>query len=119
MAQYRIHRIKDTPREAFRWAPHTGGLAVVKPKDYELDGVLEAATAYAAWRLLQSEARPLRPGDLLEVVTADDSPGALQIAKYIGFEPAQWYTPEPKPEGVAPSAEPLEPAGGSSGLQLT
>jgi hypothetical protein len=118
MAQYRIHRIKDTPREAFRWAAHTGGLAVVKPKDYEPDGVLEAATAYAAWRLLQSEARPLRPGDLLELVTADGSQGTLQIAKYIGFEPAQWYAPEPKSEGVAPSAEPLESAGVPSGLQL-
>ncbi|HMJ63084.1 MAG TPA: hypothetical protein VK493_15035 [Bryobacteraceae bacterium] len=118
MAQYRIHRIKDTPRETFRWAAHTGGLAVVKPKDYEPDGVLEAATAYAAWRILQSEAQPLRPGDLLEIVTADDSPGPLQIAKYIGFEPAQWYAPEPKSEGVAPSVESIESAGVSSGLQL-
>jgi hypothetical protein len=118
MAQYRIHRIKDTPRETFRWAAHTGGLAVVKPKDYESDGTLEAATAYAAWRILQSEAQPLRPGDLLETVTADDSPGPLQIAKYIGFEPAQWYVPELKPEGVVPSAEPIESAGVSSGLQL-
>ena len=118
MAQYRIHRIKDTPRETFRWAAHTGGLAVVKPKDYEPDGTLEAASAYAAWGILQSEAQALRPGDLLELVMADESLGALQIAKYIGFEPAQWYVPEPKPEGVVPSAESLESAGVSSGLQL-
>jgi hypothetical protein len=118
MAQYRIHRIKDTPRENFRWAAHTGGLAVVKPKDYEPDGIVEAATAYAAWRLLLSEARPLRPGDLLEIAMADDAPGALQIAKYIGFEPAQWYAPEPKSEGVVPSIETLESAGVTSGPQL-
>jgi hypothetical protein len=130
MAQYRIHRIKDTPRESFRWAAHTGGLAVVKPKDYEPDGMVEAATAYAAWRALGSEARPLRPGDLLEIVTPDDSPGILQIAKYIGFEPARWYVPEPKSEGAVPSIDPLagaidplavdtlEPAGVTSGPQL-
>ena len=79
MAQYRIHRIKDTPRETFRWAAHTGGLAVVKPKDYEPDGLIEAATTYAAWRLLQSEARPLRPGDLLETVTAFDEYRGSQV----------------------------------------
>jgi hypothetical protein len=130
MAQYRIHRIKDAPRESFRWAAHTGGLAVVKPKDYEPDGIVEAATAYAAWRLLGSEARPLRPGDLLEIVMPDDSPGTLQIAKYIGFEPARWYVPEPKSEGAVPSIDPLagaidplavdtlEPAGVTSGPQL-
>lgn len=117
MAQYRIHRIKDTPRESFRWAAHTGGLAVVKPKDYEADGMVEAATAYAAWRLLLSEGRPLRPGDVLEIATSDDSPGPLQIAKYIGFEPAHWYAPEPKSEGAAPSVETFESAGTASGLQ--
>ena len=117
MAKYRIHRMKDTPRESFRWAAHTGGLAVVKPKDYEADGTIEATTAYAAWRVLGSEERPLRPGDLLELIT-DDSPGSLQIAKYIGFEPAKWYVPEPKPEDAASSVETIESAGVASGLQL-
>jgi hypothetical protein len=118
MAQYRIHRIKDTPRESFRWAAHTGGLAVVKPKDYEPDGTVEAQSTYAAWRILLSEARPLRPGDLLEIVTENDSPGALRIAKYIGFEPAQWHVPEPKSEGAVPSVDAIESAGVSSGMQL-
>jgi hypothetical protein len=118
MAQYRIHRIKDTPRESFRWAAHTGGLAVVKPKDYEADGTVEAQSTYAAWRILLSEARPLRPGDLLEIVTDDASPGALQIAKYIGFEPAQWFVPEPKSEGAVPSVDALESAGAVSGMQV-
>ena len=117
MAQYRIHRIKNTPRESFRWAAHTGGLAVVKPKDYEVDGTVQAASAYAAWRMLVSEGRPLRPGDLLETLIGDDSTGPLQIAKYIGFEPAQWYAPEPKAEGAAPSVEMIESTGTASGMQ--
>ncbi len=95
MARYRIHRIKDTPKETFRWAAHTGGLALVKLKDYDLGTEIEANTAYAAWRLLQSRGEPLFPGDLLEIVNPDDSPGTMQIVKYIGFESAQWFVPEP------------------------
>jgi len=98
MPRYRIHRMKDAASETFRWAAHTGGLAVVKAKDYEQAGAAEAATPYAAWKLLKDEANPLRPGDLLETIGQDGTPGNLQIAKYIGFEPAQWYVPEPKPE---------------------
>lgn len=87
--------MKDTPRESFRWAAHTGGLAIVRPKDYDFSGEVEASTPYAAWQLLATDGRALCPGDLLESVGAD---GALylQIAKYIGFEPAQWFVPEPK-----------------------
>ena len=51
MAHYRIHRIKETPKETFRWAAHTGGLAIVKIKDYEVGDEVEAATAYAAWHM--------------------------------------------------------------------
>jgi hypothetical protein len=98
MARYRIHRIKDTPKEAFRWTAHTGGLAIVKMKDYELGSEVEAATAYAAWRVLQTSDQPLRPGDLLELVTGDGSAGTLQIVKYTGFDDAKWFVPEPKPD---------------------
>lgn len=98
MARYRIHRMKDTPRENFRWAAHTSGLAVVKAKDYEIDEELEAGTPYAAWKALQAEGRDLRPGDLLELCREDGSPGQLLIAKYIGFEPAEWHVPTAKPE---------------------
>lgn len=98
MPRFRIHRIKDAPRENFRWTAHTGGLAVVRPKDYELDTEVEAATPYAAWKLLTAQARTLRPGDLLEMVEGDAASGELQIAKYIGFEPAKWYVPEPQLE---------------------
>ena len=100
MPHYRVHRIKEGPREQFRWAAHVGGTAVVKPKDYDIGEALDAATAYAAWKQLGDTGRPLRPGDLLEVVEAAGTPGELRIAKYIGFEPAQWYVPEPKPENT-------------------
>ena len=118
MARYRIHRIKDTPRESFRWAAHMGGLAVVKPKDYDIAGEVEAPTSYAAWGQLLSDGRPLRPGDLLEVIPEQDqaSPGELKIAKYIGFEPAKWYVPEPKPEGIYASADASGAPGVDSGL---
>jgi hypothetical protein len=100
MPRYRMHRIKDAPRENFRWAPHTGGLAVVKIKDYDVAGELEAATPYAAWKSLAEAAEPLHPGDLLEELGSDGAPLKLLIAKYIGFEPAQWFVPEPKPEAA-------------------
>lgn len=105
MALYRIHRLKEGPRESFRWAAHTGGLAVVKSKDYDLGGGIEAATPYAAWKALLAEGRALRPGDLLERTGPEGEPGELQIAKYIGFEPAQWYVAEAKPDSSSVSAE--------------
>ena len=89
---FRIHRMKETAREAFRWAAHTSGLAIAKPKDYEAAGDVEAASAYDAWKQLRDGDRPLNTGDILE-----DESGTLLIAKYIGFERAQWWVPEPKP----------------------
>src|SRR5437868_8216982 len=105
MPRFRIHRIKDAPKENFRWAAHTGGLTIVKPKDYDLDREVDAATPYAAWKLLAGDGRALRPGDLLENVPGEGLSGELQIAKYIGFERAQWYVPEPKPETNSPTAD--------------
>jgi hypothetical protein len=109
MPRYCIHRMKETPREHFRWAIHTGGLTVVKPKDYDRSRELEAATPYSLWKALERDGEPLRPGDLLEVLTADGSAGQLQITKYIGFEPAQWYVPEPRGELTPVSVE-FDPA---------
>ena len=97
MPRFRIHRIKQAPGESFRWAAHTGGLALVKSKDYEASAEIDAPTPYAAWKVLATQNQPLQPGDLLEALNPDGGPGNLQIAKYIGFEPAQWYVPEPKP----------------------
>lgn len=96
MPIYRIHRLKDGPRENFRWAAHTGGLALVKTRDYDESGEIEASTPYAAWKALNSQPHPLRPGDLLEALTSEAVAGELRIAKYIGFEPAQWHVPEGK-----------------------
>jgi hypothetical protein len=93
MFTYRIHRMKPNPREAFRWAAHTGGTAVVKERDYESGGEVEAATPYAAWKQMGSTDSPLEAGDLLQ-----DSTHKLLILKYIGFEPADWFRPESKLE---------------------
>ena len=35
MPSYRIHRLKDHLRQAFRSAPHVAGAALLKPRDYE------------------------------------------------------------------------------------
>ena len=88
---FRIHRMKDAPRESFRWAAHTGGVAIAKPKDYERAGEIDSPSPYAAWTSLRESDHPLETGDILE----DDS-GTLLIAKYIGFEKAQWWVPEPQ-----------------------
>jgi hypothetical protein len=103
MPLYRIYRMKDSPRQQFRWAPHVSGSATMKPRDYEPHGQIEALHEYDAWRLLREEGTPLEVGDLLE--TED---GRMSICKYVGFEPAQWVLPEPR------NAEP-EPAGQSVG----
>ncbi len=105
MLRFRIHRMKEAPGENFRWAAHTGGLSIVKPKDYLPAGEVECATPYAAWKLLAAERRPLRPGDLLEILSGDTASTQLQIVKYIGFEPAKWYVAEPKPETGSPNTE--------------
>jgi len=91
MPLFRMHRIKQSPGEAFRWAAHTGGLAIVKERDYERGEDLEAHSIYAAWKALGLSERPLAAGDLIQ-----DEFGKLHILKYIGFEPAQWFVPEAK-----------------------
>lgn len=88
---FRIHRMKEAARESFRWAAHTGGLAIVKPKDYEVAGDVESANAYGAWSALRQSATPFETGDMLE-----DEAGQLWVAKYIGFEKAQWWVAEVK-----------------------
>ena len=99
MSRYLVHRMKDAPQESFRWASHTGGETVLKPKDFEPGPIVEAATPYAAWKHLQAEGEPLRPGDVLEEDTRQESPEPrLLILKYIGFEPAQWFVPEARLE---------------------
>jgi hypothetical protein len=98
--RYKVHRIKESQKEHFRWSAHTGGLAIVKPRDYEPGGEVESLTPYSLWKELQDSGsshheRPLSPGDVLETIDPDGL-GRLFITKYIGFEPAQWFVPEVK-----------------------
>ena len=101
MPTYRVHRIKHAPGESFRWTTHTGGLSVIKFKDYESGEEITAASPYAGWKLLASAGKALNPGDVLELIRPDGNAGELYITKYIGFEPAEWFIPEPKPETVS------------------
>ncbi|MGE5489153.1 MAG: hypothetical protein ACM3ZB_15165 [bacterium] len=99
MPRFRIHRLKESAFQQFRWAPHTSGACQVKAKDYEPAGEVEATSVYDAWSVLRTSDRSLRVGDLLE---SDD--GRLYVCKYVGFEDASWLMPEPKPvSGPAPA----------------
>ncbi len=100
MPAYQIHRLKESQRQQFRWAPHTSGVTIVKPKDYEKGSVAEGASPYAVWLNLRETDQALEVGDLLEV-----EGDVLRILKYIGFEEARWYVPEPAPQ-AAPQVEP-------------
>src|SRR5580700_829139 len=99
MPDYQIHRLKETQRQQFRWAPHTPGVTIVKLKDYEPGSVVEAATPYALWLALRETENAIGVGDLIEIVS-DVPGGELRILKYIGFEEARWYVPEPAPHAT-------------------
>jgi hypothetical protein len=101
MPLYRIYRMKDSPRQQFRWAPHVAGCATLKLKDYEQRGEVEAIHEYDAWRALRQAAEPLSVGDLLE-----SESGELRICKYVGFEPAQWAVPETRHHETPPPQPP-------------
>ena len=103
MPTYRVHRMKDAPRQQFRWAPHVTGGAAIKPKDYEPNGEIQADTEYDAWIRLRAAGTPLAVGDLLE---APD--GGLRICKYVGFESASWIVPEPKPAAAHVPEQPAQ-----------
>ena len=105
MPLYRVFRMKDSPRQQFRWAPHVSGPANAKPKDFEPAGQVEALHEYDAWRVLRESGEPLPVGDLLE-----GGDGQLRICKYVGFEPAQWMLPEPKPDSKLRRPRPSRPA---------
>jgi hypothetical protein len=92
MPLYRIHRLKDHLRQAFRSAPHVSGMAIIKPRDYEPGATVEAGSPYAAFFALRQGQTPLEVGDLLE---SED--GALRIFKFVGFEMAEWLKAEPPP----------------------
>jgi hypothetical protein len=99
MAVYRVHRMKDHVRQSFRYAPHTSGVMMIKPRDFEDAGEIEAANVYDAWMNLRGTERALDIGDVVE--TAE---GALCVCKYVGFEEARWVIPEVKVELDSPVA---------------
>ena len=90
MPAYQIHRLREAQRQQFRWAPHTSGITIAKPRDYEKGGDIEADSPYAAWLALRDAAGALQVGDILEAPSGD-----LRIYKYVGFEEARWFVPEP------------------------
>jgi len=100
MPVFRIHRMKDQPRQSFRFAPHVSGTANVKPKDYEPSDEVVSENEYAAWASMRSSERPLGVGDLLELPT-----GQLRICKYVGFEEARWIVPEIKIQALEQTLE--------------
>jgi hypothetical protein len=110
MPMYRVYRMKDAPRQQFRWAPHVAGAAGVKARDYEPDDQVQAESEYDAWIRLRNSDHPLAVGDLLE----GDS-GELRICKYVGFESASWVIPEVK---SAPQAEPGQSDADGAGLRV-
>jgi hypothetical protein len=89
--------MKDAPRQQFRSAAHVSGAANAKPKDYEAAAEIAADNEYAAWALMRNSDQPLNVGDLLELE------GRLRICKYVGFEEARWFVPEPHPQTSLPA----------------
>lgn len=92
MPTYRILRMKDSPRQNFRWAPHTSGVTLVKLKDYEEAGSIDAGNPYEAWEQLKGTDAALQVGDILE-----NELGEIRLYKYVGFEEAKWVVPEHAP----------------------
>ncbi len=70
----------------------------MKPKDYACGENIQGDNPYNIWKNLSIKENPLCPGDLLELVQENSSDalgtGDMWIAKYIGFEPAEWYVAE-------------------------
>ncbi len=89
MPCYKIHRLKDHLRAAFRAAPHVSGTAEVKPRDYTPAGEVEASSPYAAYFALRQAGSPLEVGDILE-----PAGGPPRICKFVGFEEARWLAAE-------------------------
>jgi hypothetical protein len=100
MPAYQIYRLKEIPRQQFRWTPHTPGVAIVKLKDYQPGPVIQAASPYALWLDLRGGDQAIAVGDVIE-----QEGGPLRIFKYIGFEEAQWFVAETAPRSVTDPVE--------------
>jgi hypothetical protein len=84
----------------------------VKLKDYDAGAQTEAENEYAAWAGLRNTEQPLNVGDLLESET-----GQLRICKYVGFEEARWFAPEPTQAALATTPTVALPPVPPSGAQ--
>lgn len=91
--------MKNHVRQSFRIAPHTSGVMMIKPRDFEDAGEISAANLYDAWMNLRGTAESLDVGDVLESVDEN-----LHICKYVGFEEARWVMPEIRVDLDAPVA---------------
>jgi len=87
---YQIHRLQESHRLKFRGRPHTSGVSIANPTDYVRGTVVEGESPYAVWLALRATPEALQVGDILE-----NPSGELRICKYIGFEEARWFVPEP------------------------
>jgi hypothetical protein len=97
MPQFRIYYLKDPQRQHFRRLPPgnaQSGPLLLKLRDYEVGGEIEAASPYAAWKELRKahSRRSIGVGDALETDT-----GGLLVCRWVGFEEARWHVPEPPP----------------------
>ncbi len=102
--RYRIHYLRESQRQHFRNVAPAAGPVKLKPKDHQPGGEVEATSPYAVWKQMREQPgdqRPIEVGDALETET-----GALLVCKYVGFEEAQWFVPEPAEP--APTATPTE-----------
>lgn len=104
MPSYRIHRLRDHLRPAFRSAAHVSGAAQLKPRDYQPGDTVEASSTYSAFLAMRDSGHPLEVGDVLE-----DEQGSLRICKFVGFEEAQFVAPEAKSAETS-GAPPVEAA---------
>ena len=87
--------MKDSARQQFRWAPHTSGVMILKPRDFEPQGEVQASHHYDAWTSLRGSEEALQVGDVLE-----SESGELRICKYVGFEEAKWLVVEARGDGA-------------------
>jgi 2'-5' RNA ligase len=76
MPAYQIYRLKEIPRQQFRWTPHTPGVAIVKLKDYEPGPVIHAASPYALWLDCAAAAKPSRSAMLSKLSATRPSSAA-------------------------------------------
>lgn len=108
MPVFKILRMRESAQQHFRWQPHITGATEIKQKDYQEAGEIEANGVYEAWQRLKETPEPLRVGDILQ-----SGDGALRICKFVGFDEARWWVPEPKP-ALAQGAETSLPASGDA-----